>query len=582
MDKFLLQIKELSIGFRMKDGIKQVTDKVSFNISEGEILGIVGESGSGKSVTALSILGLLSENARILNGGIEFEGEELTKISEKEYRNIRGSKISIIFQEPMTSLNPLLTIGKQMIEMIKLHGMNKTILNEDSIRKDNKKKDDKYKPDYNCKKKNYSVEENCVFSALREAGLKEPEKICQQYPHQLSGGMKQRVMIAMAIMLRPKLLIADEPTTALDVMLQDKLLKLIKRINKEHGISVLLISHDLSVINMLCDRAVVMHDGIVEETGDVKTIFNNPISEYSKMLINSMKFIYKAEIKDKPINTVSIKSQDELKNNSRIQNENEYKKSYNKDFLIIKNLNVYYDEKKDNLFAGRKKHHVVKNVSLNLEKGEILGIVGESGSGKSTLVKAITGLIHDYTGSIVFNNDLNDKGGRLFPQMVFQDPYGSLNPSKKIGWLLQEPLKIHTKNNKKERLSKVHEMLTKVGLHKDYADCYPSELSGGQKQRAAIALSLMLKQKVIMLDEPVSALDAGIQKQILKLLIDLKEEYDLSYIFITHDMNVVKNICKRVCVMYKGEIIEINDTREIFENPQQEYTKKLIQTVNCY
>lgn len=545
MSKLLLKINELSIGFKMEDGVKEVTHKISFDINEGEILGIVGESGSGKSMTALSILGLLPENAQLLHGNIEFYGEDLSSITEKKYREIRGSKISMIFQDPMTSLNPVLTIGTQVTEMLKLHSyeLHDNVKMKNSLLKNHK-----------AAYKEYAV------TVLKEAGLKEPEKIYNKYPHQLSGGMRQRVMIAMAVMLRPKLLIADEPTTALDVTLQKKILDLIKDLSREYGISVLLISHDLSVIKQLCNRTVVMHEGIVEEQGNVKDIFNNPSSKYTKMLLGS---------------TLDQKNEKYI---SMSEHEN--------DLLLVKNLNVYYDEKRSaiplnkSMFLKKAKHPVVKDVSLNLKKGEVLGIVGESGSGKSSLVKAIAGLIHDYSGTIIFNHKLTNKDKHFLPQMVFQDTHGSLNPSKRIGWILQEPLRLHSALSKGERLEEVYKILEKVGLSREYAARYPSELSGGQRQRAAIALALMMKQKLIILDEPVSALDAAIQQQILKLLLALKEEYDLSYIFITHDMKVVRSICDRVCVMLNGEIIEENDTRQLFCDPKQEYTKELIQAVD--
>lgn len=522
IEDILLEVKNLSIGFYTGNRLKQVTEDIYFSVKEGEILGIVGESGSGKSVTALSILGLLSENASIIDGSIMLEGMELTSLSDKEYRKIRGKKISMIFQEPMNSLNPVLTIGDQVMEMMLIHKLSNIKQTKNDL-------------------KQY------LISVFEEVGLREPEKIYNKYPHQLSGGMRQRIMIAMAIILKPKLLIADEPTTALDVTLQLKILTLLNRINKEYNISILIISHDLSVIKLLCDRAVVMYNGKVEEQGEVKFIFNNPVKEYTRKLIDSLSV-------------------------TDAKNKVNYEKA--RDLLLVKDLNVYYDEKKERYLSKKKKNHVVKGISFSLKQGEVLGIVGESGSGKSSVVKAVTGLINDYSGDIYITGR-----EKVLPQMVFQDPYGSLNPSKKIGWILQEPLKLHTKIDKEERRKKVNDMLEKVGLSKEYAERYPSELSGGQKQRIAIALALMLNQKIVILDEPVSALDVTIQKQILKLLIKLKKEYELSYIFITHDMNVVKNICDRVCVMHRGEIVEINETENLFKNPVHEYTKKLLSAV---
>lgn len=521
-DSPLLNVHNLSIGFYEKDMLKPVTQEVSFSLSQGEILGIVGESGSGKSVTALALMRLLSRDARIMKGSIEFDFKNLLSLTDTEYCKIRGNEMTMVFQEPMTSLNPVLTIGYQAEEVLKIHR---------SLRQEERK--------FN------------VLSMFEEVGLKDSEKLYHKYPHQLSGGMRQRVMIAIAMMLRPKLLIADEPTTALDVTLQTKLLHLLKRLNEEYGTSIILISHDLSVIRNTCTRALIMQKGRIVEQGLMVTLFQNPKDEYTKQLLNA--------------------SMGNLIKEFKVEESN----SENHVLLEVEKLNVYYTEKKEKLYGKSMKKKVVNQASLYLKAGEVLGIVGESGCGKSSMAKAIVGLIKDWNGQIRYPG--HDAG--ILPQMVFQDPYGSLNPSKKIGWLLEEPLKIHSKLNKSTRKRKVIEMLNQVGLSEHYAKRYPKELSGGQRQRVAIAIALMLNQKLIILDEPVSALDVTIQEQILKLLLTLQKEQGLSYLFISHDLNVIRRICDRVCVMYKGEIVEMKTTAELFYHPAHEYTKKLLASI---
>lgn len=512
----LLTVKDLSIGFINGKKVTKVVDEISFSLGEGEIVGIVGESGSGKSVTALSIIGLLAKDGRVLNGDIIYNGKKLNLLSEKDMRKYRGNEIAMVFQEPMTSLNPVLTIGNQLEEMLLLHS-----------------------------KQTKEERKQNILEMLSEVGLHQGEALLKKYPHELSGGMRQRIMIAMAMLLRPKLLIADEPTTALDVTIQAKILSLLKKMNEKHGTSILLISHNLNVIKNICSKAIVMHHGIIEEIGTMHELFETPKKEYTKCLLQASNQEMKPLKEKRELSATNIVS--------------------------VKDLQVFYNKKKETLFGKNEKVEVVKKVSFDMKQGEILGIVGESGSGKSTLAKAIVGLQDFVKGTM----NVSTK----YPQMVFQDPYSSLNPSKKIGWLLEEPLRFHKNISEKERKERALLMLEKVGLSRDYANRYPSELSGGQRQRVAIAMAIILNQDLIVLDEPVSALDVTVQAQILELLVNLQSEFQLSYLFISHDMSVIRKLCDRVLVMYQGEIVELGDTEDIFNRPKHEYTKKLIDAI---
>ena len=533
IDNSLLRAQHMTVAFHEDGEWDEVVKDANFTIQKGEILGVVGESGSGKSMTALAIMGLLKEHGRITEGQLFFDGKDLTALSAEEYRALRGCEMSMVFQEPMTSLNPVLTVGKQMEEMLKLHP--EFLLSEDSYSEALQGKEQK------------RIYKEAVLQALRDAGLKEPEQLYGKYPHELSGGMRQRVMIAMAMILRPKLLIADEPTTALDVTIQAKILKLLKEINQKYGISILFISHDLNIIRKMCDRVIVMCKGSMVEQGSVEQIFETPQQNYTKKLLQ-------AALGELQIPAATGQ-------NKTVQTNH---------IIELDDVNVFYKEKRKRLFGKTGHKHAVKDVTLHVREGEILGIVGESGSGKSSLAKAIVGLQAQVEGDI--------RLGTETPQMVFQDPYGSLNPSKRVGWLLKEPLRLACpKMTEEEREKRVDEILTKVDLPLRYKKRFPSELSGGQRQRVAIALALVLNRKLIVLDEPVSALDVTVQEQILELLLRLRREEGLSYIFISHDMQVIRRVCDYVCVMYQGEIVENAKTEQIFEAPQHAYTKKLIE-----
>ncbi len=511
MEKELLKIQNLTIAFPMKNGLQTVVDHINLTVNKGEIVGIVGESGSGKSMTSLAIMGLLPENAQIPEGSIMFDGKELVGMSLADRRKIQGKDMSMVFQEPMTSLNPVMKIGAQIGEGLKLH----TKLSQEET-------------------------DERVIAAMDSVGLLGPKELMEKYPHQLSGGMRQRVMIAMAIINNPKLIIADEPTTALDVTVQAQILNLLRKVHNDTESSILFISHDLNVIKEICQKVVVMYKGVIVEAGDVKDVLLHPQHDYTRKLVASMPA-------DRDI------------------------KVHPEKMLHVENLNVFYKESKKIISDKKELKHVIRDMSFDVYEGEILGVVGESGCGKSTLAKTIVGLNKEYTGKLEMH------GQR--PQMVFQDPFSSLNPAKKIGWIMEEPLKLSGMKDKAKRKQLVDEMLTDIGLDPSYANRYARELSGGQRQRISIGLSLMRGEKFILADEPVSALDVTVQSQILKLLLKLHEDRNLTFIFISHDLNVVRHMCNRIIVMYLGEIMEMADCEELYNNPYHPYTRMLFDSI---
>jgi ABC-type glutathione transport system ATPase component len=482
-------------------------------VSPGEIVGIVGESGSGKSMSALAIAGLLSRKDMKKQGSIMFEGEELLSVARSRLRKIQGDDIAVVFQEPMTSLNPVRTIGFQVEEALRIHS-------------------------------NLSDEElkSAAIAMMKDVELDDAENLYYKYPHELSGGMRQRVMIAAALICDPKLLIADEPTTALDVTIQAQIIELLKKINKEKGTAILFISHDLSVVRSLCSRVLVMNKGRVVESGKVDDVFNDPQEEYTKNLIRAIpkfeKIAPSTDNKDK------------------------------KPILEVDNVSARYKRVTGYFTPVNKQKYVVKNVSFTMYEGEILGLVGESGSGKTTLGKTILGMLNDTEGRIVHYSQM--------PQMIFQDPYGSLNPSKTVGRILEEPLRIRGGYTDGERREKAKRMLSLVGLDETYLARKPKALSGGQRQRVCIALSLMLEPKLIIADEPVSALDVTVQEQVINLLIKLNRELGIAILFISHDLKVVYELCSRIIVMKDGCIVEQGTDEEIYNNPSNPYTKQLL------
>ena len=522
----LLEVKNLSIGFRKDDGYRyKVVKDISFSLKKGEVLGIVGESGSGKSITALSILGLLPypKAFHSKESSIKFEGVEL--LDNPNIRNYRGGKVGFVFQEPMSSLNPLHKVGKQITETIILHqGLSSRRAKAEALK------------------------------LLKLTGIQNAKAKFEAYPHELSGGQRQRVMIAMAIANRPDILIADEPTTALDVTIAAQIIDLLLKLKKELNMAVIFISHDLNIIRKIANRVLVMKSGRIVEQGRCEDIFRHPKERYTKSLI------YASNVSKEPNN-----------------NQNDF-------VLQAKNLVVKYPVKKS--FWGKVKEYLyaVNNISVKLKAGKTLGIVGESGSGKTTLGMAIAGL-NKFDGSIFYHGQdiksLKNKELRKKIQIVFQDPYNSLNPRMTVGEIVGEGLLVHFKNlNKNNRLERIVKVLHEVGLKEDILNKYPHEFSGGQRQRIAIARALVVEPEVLILDEPTSALDVTIAAQILKLLQKIQKDRGLAYLFITHDMKAIRAMADDIAVLKDGKIVELNAAGKIFSQPRHPYTKNLIYSAN--
>jgi len=559
----ILKIKNLSISFPSKAEENEVVHNIYFQLNENEILGIVGESGSGKSVTALSILGLLSKNAKIKGSSffkLNEENIELSQLNDKEFQMIRGNEISMIFQEPMSSLNPSLTCGFQVLEILLQH----TKIDKEEAKKQ-------------------------VIALFNKVKLPRAAHIFSQFPHQISGGQKQRVMIAMAIACKPKILIADEPTTALDVTVQKEIVLLLKELQQENGMSIIFITHDLALISEIANKVLVMYKGNIVEQGNVTQVFKNPKNDYTKALIHSKPSL-NVRLKVLP----TIDDYLDKNNNERIDNKNEklviitkkereekHLKMYEKTPLLeVRNLATYFTTKTTTVKA-------VDNVSLKIYEGETLGLVGESGCGKTTLGRTIMGLEKATKGAILYKNKdiikLSKKELRKLRkeiQIIFQDPFSSLNPRILVGEAILEPMQVHKLyNSDKERKEKVFEILKKVGLEKAHYYRYPHEFSGGQRQRIGIARTIALQPKLIICDESVSALDVSVQAQVLNLLNQLKNDFSFTYIFISHDLAVVKYMADQLVVMNKGKIEEIGDADAIYANPKTEYTKALINSI---
>ena len=530
--KTLLSIKNLTI----KIGGQIILSNISLDIKKNQVLGLVGESGSGKSFTALSILNLINIKNLNVEGEIIFNGTKLNNLSFREFQKIRGKEISIIFQEPMSSLNPSMKCGDQISEII---------LNHEKI---NKK---------NAKKKSLEL--------IQKVQLKHSELVYEKYPHQLSGGQQQRIMIAIAIACKPKLLIADEPTTSLDGIVKNDIISLIKSLQDEYKMSVLFISHNLKLVAKFVDSLIILKNGLIIEKGVSSKVFNYPKSKYTQHLINSS-----PPTSNRPNRLITSKT----KKNKLITKEERTRihlKIYNKTpILKVNKLNVSYGNTK-----------IIKDISFDLFRGETLGIVGESGSGKSTIAKSILGIVKTENGEVYFKDEniknISNSVFRKKVQLIFQDPYSSLNPEVSVGKSIIEPMIAHKIfSSKKEMKTRVLELLNQVGLLESDYNKFPNQFSGGQRQRIVIARALALNPEIIICDESVSALDVSVQAQILNLLSDLKEIYLFTFIFISHDMSVIKYFTDRLIVLKKGEIVEFNETDLLFEKPKKPYTKALL------
>lgn len=580
----MIKIENLSVAF---DGL-EVVKNVTLELKDGEILGVVGESGSGKSVTALTLMGLVSESAQITSGRILFDDVTLLQAGRPRdralYQSFQGDRMSMVFQEPMTSLNPTQRVGRQVDEVLRLHA-----------------------------KLTAEERKEKVLETFRAVGLREEEKVYASYPHQLSGGMRQRVMIAMAVILHPRLLVADEPTTALDVTIQNQIIALLREINERQNNTMLFITHDLNLARRICQRIAVMKDGCVVEQGETEQIFNHPVQEYTRTLIEAVptrvkkrrerllsqteghRETYSAQTEEHRAAESSRVEEHRVAEFSRVEEhrvaefsraeeyraadsvERQRDEEHSHPVVQVRKLSVYYRDGGNSLFARKRHHCVVKEADFELYPGESLGLVGESGCGKTSLSKAILGINRDIEGQVILST--------LRPQMIFQDPYSSLNPAKTIGWQLQEPLRAQGAIDKSLAMSNAdieaaaYDMLRRVGMEDKYFHRKPSQLSGGQRQRVSIAQALITHPGFIVADEPVSALDVTIQAQIMELMQELQQELRLSYLFISHDINVVYRMCDRIMVMQEGRIIEIGGTEEIFDNPREDYTKQLLDRV---
>jgi len=556
--KNILEVNNLSIAFESYQKSNQVLFDISYELKENEILGIVGESGSGKSVSSLAILGLLpKKQTKFSSGEIKYLGDDLLAYSNSDFQQLRGNKIAMIFQEPMTSLNPSLTCGKQVIEVLERH--------------------------LKFSKKEAKLEVLALFEKVK---LPNPEEIYNKYPHQISGGQKQRVMIAMAIACKPDVLIADEPTTALDVTVQKEIIALLKSIQQETKMSIIFISHDLALVSEISDKIVVMYKGKIVEKGSVNEVFKSPKNDYTKALINSRPSVSE---RLKVLPTIQDYLNDTISNKvvSLSEREEIHQNIYGSAPLLkVNNLNKEYITK-GLLFTKDSSFKAVNNVSFDLYEGETLGLVGESGCGKSTLGNTILQLDNATSGEVFYKGtDITKiskselRSLRKEIQLIFQDPYSSLNPRIPVGKAIMEPMKVHKLyNNDKKRKEKTIELLERVGLLEEHFYRYPHEFSGGQRQRIGIARTIAVNPKLIICDESVSALDISVQAQVLNLLNELKEKFGFSYIFISHDLAVVKYMSDQLVVMNKGEIEEIGEADSVYENPKTIYTQSLINAI---
>ncbi|MBX8802862.1 ABC transporter ATP-binding protein [Ochrobactrum sp. MR28] len=551
----VLRVQNLTTSFLGEGGWRPVVKNISFDVGAGETVALVGESGSGKSVTSLSVMRLLQPDTSRIEGNILLAGKDILQLSEQEMQKVRGNDVAMIFQEPMTSLNPLYTVGDQICEALLCHrNMNKAEAKAEALR------------------------------LMDKVRIPSAASRFNEYPHRFSGGMRQRVMIAMALVTRPKLLIADEPTTALDVTIQGQILDLIKTLQEEEGTSVLFITHDMGVVAEVADRTVVMYHGDAVETGDTAEIFHQAKHPYTQALLSAVPALGSMTGRARPLRfpVVDIRTGTAL---PPVEAADTVAQDV-PPVLDVKGLTTRFTIH-SGLFgklAGRV--HAVENISFSLQPGETLSLVGESGCGKSTTGRSIMRLIEPQSGSVMVNGqDVMAMAGhelqglRRTMQMIFQDPYASLNPRMRIGASIAEPFLEHKLGTKQQARERVADLLERVGLKADMASRFPHEFSGGQRQRICIARALALDPKLIVADESVSALDVSIKAQVINLLLDLQSSLNLSFLFISHDMAVVERLSHRVAVMYLGEIVEIGPRAAVFENPQHPYTKKLMAAV---
>tara|TARA_S200000501_G_scaffold7558_1_gene6717 strand:+ start:3643 stop:5247 length:1605 start_codon:yes stop_codon:yes gene_type:complete len=527
MSNTLLEIKDLNISFNLNNKISKTVSNFNINLKKKKTIGIVGESGSGKTLSMLALTRLLPKQAFVEKGKIIFDQKDITNFSNKDfYKQISGKRISMIFQEPMTALNPVYTVGRQLIETYLFHNY--------------ASRNEAYKRSINL---------------LESVQLTNSKERMNQYPHQLSGGQRQRVMIAMSLINDPELLIADEPTTALDVTVQKEIILLIEKLIKDLGMAMIFISHDLGVVSEISEEIIVMKEGLIIENGKTKSVINNPKKEYTN---NLLQCLWKLDVNKKNLN----------KKNEILIKINKISKRY---FLP------------GNIFKPRKTVDAVKNVSFEIFKGETLAIVGESGSGKSTIAKIINGLIPINIGEVLLDKksikNYSPKNRAKLMQPVFQDPYSTLNPNQTIGYIISRPLIINTNLTHNDIKNEVYKILNLVDLPESFYNRFPNQLSGGQRQRVAIARAIILKPKILICDEPTSSLDVTIQFQILELLNSLKKRLGMTIILISHDISVVNYLSDRIFVMHNGEIVESGITNKILKKPSKNYTKKLLSAV---
>lgn len=549
----ILEVKNLSVAFSGRT----VVEGLTLTLMRGETLGIVGESGSGKSVSTMALMGLLPKNATV-TGQAMLDGINLLEQNEEQMRSIRGRRISMIFQEPMTSLNPVQKCGEQVMEMMKAHANSELKIQDSELKQR-------------------------VISLFTEVLLPRPEKIFDSYPHEISGGQKQRVMIAMALINNPDIIIADEPTTALDVTVQKTILELLKSLQSKYGISIIFITHDLGVISQIADRILVMYRGKTIEEGPASQILLHPAEPYTQGLLAC-----RPPLDSRPKRLPTV---EEFLNGST-GSDNDYStptaQPTLQPLISVRNLDVTYTLKKSLFGKPLQTLKGVDNISFDIFEGETLGLVGESGCGKSTLGRAMLRLIENSAGSVSYRgtplSELSAKQMRsLRPklQIIFQDPYSSLNPRITVGEAIAEPLKVHRSSisSSSSSSSITKDLMQQVGLNPDWYNRYPHELSGGQRQRVCIARALILQPELVVCDESVSALDVSVQAQVLNLLNDLKDRYHYTYLFITHDLSVVHYMADRIMVMQKGKIVESGTPDDLFKNPQTDYTRMLIDSI---